>query len=93
MAQNTLPALDLYRRSFEPSEVLADPYAMIAVQVIAADTDDEAQRLALPGGLAFLRLRQNAPVPLPTVDEAAAYPCGDAWASMPAQVQTRLRSP
>ena len=74
MAQNTLPALDLYRRSFEPSEVLADPYAMIAVQVIAADSDEEAQRLALPGALAFLRLRQNAPVPLPTVDEAAAYP-------------------
>jgi luciferase family oxidoreductase group 1 len=74
MAQNTLPALEIYRRSFTPSDTLAEPYAMVAVQVIAADSDDEAQRLALPGALAFLALRRNNPVPLPTVDEAAAYP-------------------
>jgi luciferase family oxidoreductase group 1 len=74
MAQNTLPALDLYRRSFQPSEVLTDPYAMVAVQVIAADTDDAAQRLALPGALSFLQLRQNNPIPLPTVEQAEAYP-------------------
>jgi luciferase family oxidoreductase group 1 len=74
MAQNTLPALELYRRSFTPSEVLTEPYAMVAVQVIAADTDEEAQSLALPGALSFLQLRKNNPIPLPTVDEAAAYP-------------------
>lgn len=74
MAQNTLPALELYRRSFEPSDQLRAPYAMVAVQVVAAETDEEAQRLARPGALAFLQLRKNQPVPLPTVAEAAAYP-------------------
>jgi luciferase family oxidoreductase group 1 len=74
MARNTLPALELYRRSFEPSGVLPAPYAMVAVQVIAADTDEQAQALALPGALSFLRLRSGTPIQLPTVEEAAAYP-------------------
>ena len=74
MAQNTLPALEIYRRSFEPSEQLSKPYAMVAVQVIAAETDEEADRLALPGALSFLRLRQNNPIAMPTIEEAAAYP-------------------
>jgi luciferase family oxidoreductase group 1 len=74
MAQNTLPALSLYRRTFRASEALAEPYAMVAVQVVAAKTDEEAQRLALPGALSFLQLRQNNPIPLPTVEQAEAYP-------------------
>jgi luciferase family oxidoreductase group 1 len=74
MAHNTLPALDLYRRSFQPSPELPAPYAMVAVQVVVADSDEAAQRLVLPGALSFLQLRQNNPIPLPTVEEAAAYP-------------------
>ena len=74
MAQNTLPALEIYRRSFQPSSALSEPYAMVAVQVIAADTDADAQRLALPAALSFLQLRQNNPIPMPTVEDAAAYP-------------------
>jgi luciferase family oxidoreductase group 1 len=73
MAHNTLPALELYRRSFAPSDLLPRPYAMVAVQVVAADTDEQAQRLAAPAALSFLRLRQNAPIPLPTVEQAAAH--------------------
>jgi luciferase family oxidoreductase group 1 len=74
MARNTLPALDIYRRSFQASAVLDAPYAMVAVQVVAAETDAEAQALVLPGALSFLRLRQGRPIALPTVEEAAAYP-------------------
>ena len=33
---NTLPALDLYHRSFQPSDVLDEPYAMVCVNVVAA---------------------------------------------------------
>jgi alkanesulfonate monooxygenase SsuD/methylene tetrahydromethanopterin reductase-like flavin-dependent oxidoreductase (luciferase family) len=40
-----LPALDVYRREFKPSAQLAQPYAMVAVNVIAADTDEEGLRL------------------------------------------------
>ncbi len=74
MAQNTLPALEIYRGAFEPSEVLSEPYAMVAAQVVVAETDEEALRLALPAALAFVHLRQNNPVPLPTVEQATAYP-------------------
>ncbi len=31
-SRNAVPALDLYRRSFQPSDVLAQPYAMAAVR-------------------------------------------------------------
>ena len=72
--ENTLPALALYRETFRPSSVLARPYAMIAASVLAAETDAEARRLALPGALQFLRLRQGDPGLVPTPEEAAAHP-------------------
>jgi luciferase family oxidoreductase group 1 len=39
-----LPALDIYRRKFQPSKQLDRPYAMAGVNVVAADTDEEARR-------------------------------------------------
>ncbi len=39
-----LPALDIYRRKFKPSKQLDHPYAMAGVNVVAADTDEEARR-------------------------------------------------
>jgi luciferase family oxidoreductase group 1 len=72
-AENTLPALELYRRTFRPSTVLEQPYALIAAAVLCAPTDAEARRLALPSALQFLHLRRGRPVPVPTVEEAAAY--------------------
>jgi luciferase family oxidoreductase group 1 len=41
-----LQALDLYRRNFQPSPQLAQPYVIIGVPFIAAPTDEEAQYLA-----------------------------------------------
>jgi luciferase family oxidoreductase group 1 len=73
-AANTLPALDLYRQSFEPSALLDKPYALIGVQVVAADTDEEALELARPIGLHMLRLRRGMPQRLPSRKEAAEYP-------------------
>jgi luciferase family oxidoreductase group 1 len=77
MAQNTLPALEIYRSSFRPSEVLTTPYAMVAAQVIVAETDERAQELARPLALSFLQLRRGMPVALPTVAQAAVYPWTD----------------
>ncbi len=37
-------AMTLYRREFRPSAQLAEPYAIAAVNVIAADTSEEAQQ-------------------------------------------------
>ena len=72
-AGNTLPALDLYRSSFRPSATLAEPRAMVAVSVICADTDEQAQWLAGPSRLAFVRLRSGRPGRLPSPEEAAAH--------------------
>jgi luciferase family oxidoreductase group 1 len=61
---NTLPALEVYRSNFRPSEVLDEPYAMVGVNVIAADTDEEARRLATSMEQQFLNLVRNRPSPL-----------------------------
>ncbi|WP_042351906.1 LLM class flavin-dependent oxidoreductase [Bacillus massiliigorillae] len=67
--ENTMPALQLYRRSFQPSDVLDKPYAMIGVNIIAAETDEEAKKLATSMQQQFLKLIRNAPGPLePPID-------------------------
>jgi luciferase family oxidoreductase group 1 len=71
---NTLPAVELYRAAFTPSEQLSEPYLMIAAMAVAAETDERAQWLAGPAGLAFLRMRMGRRGPLPTPEEAARYP-------------------
>jgi len=38
-------ALELYREQFRPSKQLDQQYAMVGVNVVAADTDEEARRL------------------------------------------------
>jgi len=77
MPQNTLPALDLYRKSFRPSAALEKPYSMIAAGVTCADTDSQAKFLAGASALSFLRLRSGRPGKVPTPEEAAAYPYSD----------------
>jgi luciferase family oxidoreductase group 1 len=62
-------AAELYRQQFRPSEVLHKPYMIVAVQVIAAETDAAAQRLFTTSQQRFLRLIRNQPVELlPPVD-------------------------
>ena len=62
-------AAQLYRDQFRPSEVLRKPYLMVAVQVIAAETDAAARRLFTTSQQRFLRLIRNQPVELlPPVD-------------------------
>lgn len=47
-------ALAIYKRSFKPSEQLAQPYVMPCVNVIVADTDAEARKLETSFKLLFL---------------------------------------
>ena len=59
----------LYRENFRPSETLKQPWLMVGVQVIAAESDREAQRLFTTPQQRFLRLIRNQPVELlPPVD-------------------------
>ncbi len=45
-------AFAIYRREFQPSEVLEKPYTMSGVNIIVADTDEEAERIST----SFIRL-------------------------------------
>jgi luciferase family oxidoreductase group 1 len=76
-AQNTTPALRIYRESFQPSDVLDEPYVMLGTSVICADTDEHARWIAGPSGVTFLSLRHGRPIPLPSPQEAADYPYSD----------------
>ncbi|WP_030563335.1 LLM class flavin-dependent oxidoreductase [Streptomyces aureocirculatus] len=72
-AQNTIPALDLYRESFRPSAVLDAPYALIGVSALATDDEKEARRQVLAAALNMVRLRTGRPGLVPTPEEAEAY--------------------
>ncbi|MDP3677373.1 MAG: LLM class flavin-dependent oxidoreductase [Novosphingobium sp.] len=54
-------ALALYRREFKPSERLAAPYVMAAINVIAADSDAEALLIGSSMDQAFVALRTGTP--------------------------------
>ncbi len=47
---------------------------MVAAAVVGAESDERARWLAAPSALSFLRLRSGRPGPLPSPEEAAAYP-------------------
>ncbi|MDX3383573.1 LLM class flavin-dependent oxidoreductase [Streptomyces niveiscabiei] len=76
-AQNTVPALDLYRESFTPSAVLDAPYALIGVSVLATDDPAEARRQLLAAGLNMVRLRTGRPGLFPSPEEAEAHQLTD----------------
>jgi len=82
-------ATQLYRERFRPSEILRKPYLMVAVQVIAAETDASARRLFTTPQQRFLRLIRNQPVELlPPVDSMEPL-----WqAAERAVVENRLRA-
>ncbi|HEX2359413.1 MAG TPA: LLM class flavin-dependent oxidoreductase [Solirubrobacterales bacterium] len=71
--RNTVPALQLYRDSFQPSDWLSEPHAMVAVASICAEDDERARWLAGPSRLSFARLRAGRPTRFPTPEEAAAH--------------------
>lgn len=62
---NALRALAIYRQSFVPSGVLDKPYAMVGINVVAADSDEEAHYLATSHQQAFLHLIRGKPTALP----------------------------
>jgi luciferase family oxidoreductase group 1 len=67
-------ALDVYRANFQPSEQLQKPYALIGVNVIAAETDAEARVLATSQQMTFADMFRGAPSLLkPPVDDIEAY--------------------
>jgi luciferase family oxidoreductase group 1 len=69
-----LPALDLYRSRFQPSAQLQEPYAMVAVNVVAAEDDGTARRLFTSAQQAFTNVIRGARGQLPPpVDDIDAH--------------------
>jgi len=58
-------ALAMYRDRFEPSEALAQPHVMAAINVFAAPTDEEAVLIASSMDQSFVALRTGTPGRLP----------------------------
>ena len=71
---NTVDALELYRDSFRPSAALQEPYAIVTVGVLAAETIERAEYLAGPARLAMLALRTGRRLALISPQDAAAHP-------------------
>lgn len=67
-------ALEHYRSHFKPSAQLDQPYALVGVNVIAADTDEEAHYLATSQQMAFADLFRGVPgLMQPPVEDIDAY--------------------
>lgn len=64
-AQQMIPAVQIYRERFKRSGELDRPYVILGVNIVAADTDDEARLLASSGRQSFASLRAGTPIPLP----------------------------
>jgi luciferase family oxidoreductase group 1 len=60
-----MEASNLYRERFVPSEQLAEPYVMLGLNAIVADTDEEAELLSTSVQQAFVSLRAGNPIQLP----------------------------
>jgi luciferase family oxidoreductase group 1 len=67
-------ALDIYRTQFKPSKQLDQSYAMVGVNIVAADTDEEAHRLFTTVQQSFTNLLRSSPGKLqPPIDNIEEY--------------------
>jgi luciferase family oxidoreductase group 1 len=62
-----------YRRDFASSRWRKQPEVIVALWVLCADTDEEAERLAASGRMAFTLLRRGQLVTVPPVDKALRF--------------------
>jgi len=82
-----LQAMRLYRSRFKPSKQRAEPYAMVGVNVIAAESDGAARRLATTQQMSFTNMfRGTRGLSRPPIDDIESY-----WSPMEkAQVMQML---
>jgi luciferase family oxidoreductase group 1 len=81
-----IPALQIYRARFKPSEQLDRPYAMVGVNIIAAETDAAARRLATTQQMSFASIfRGERGLSQPPIDDIETY-----WSPMEKMQATRM---
>lgn len=76
-------ALEVYRRDFQPSVALEKPHVMVAMNVFAADTNEEARLIASSQQQSFVALRSGSPGKLPP-------PIADYTNTLPAPARAML---
>ncbi|MET0426935.1 MAG: LLM class flavin-dependent oxidoreductase [Microvirga sp.] len=80
-----------YRRGFQPSQWGGGvPHAILATAVICAETDDAAERLASGADLNVVRRTRGEFGPIPSPEEAMAYPWTDAERDLARRNRSRL---
>ena len=101
--KTTGEAFELYRQRFR-SGVLDAPRASAAVSAVCARTSEQAERLASSRALWWIKIQRGQPGPIPTVEEALAFPYTDAELELrdrllrrafvgdPPQVRARIES-
>jgi luciferase family oxidoreductase group 1 len=62
-----------YRERFVPSERLVQPQAMVAVSVVCAPTDEEAQRVAASARMVFTLFHRGQLIPVPPIETALTF--------------------
>jgi luciferase family oxidoreductase group 1 len=87
---DAIDAMINYRTRFKPSGWRTTPHAILAVAIVVAETDAEAERLASSMDLNRLRRDRGQYLPLPSPEEALAYPYSDAERASIARNRTRL---
>ncbi len=73
--QQLLPALQIYREKFTPSEQLEEPYVMTCVNVVAADSDEKAEWLSTSLKQMFMGVitGERNPMPPPVDDMSTVW--------------------
>jgi len=101
--QMMIEAIGLYREHFKPSAGLSQPYVMVGLPVLAAETDEQAARLATSAQQRILRLIRGQPIftppPVASMDDlwnigeqrAVESHLGAAVIGGPATVEHKLR--
>ena len=78
-------ASQLYLDRFEPSPVLDEPYLIVGVGALAAETDVDAERIGLPSRILRLGIRTNRRHPLVSPEAAEQHPDADQARTMPTE--------
>jgi luciferase family oxidoreductase group 1 len=74
MPDALLPALEIYRSTFRPSEQLQKPYAMVGANAIVADDDPTARRLFTSAQQSFANILRGRRGKLPPpIDDIESY--------------------
>ena len=89
-SHDAVDALVHYRANFTPSRWRTKPHGILAVAAVAADTDAEAERQASSMDLNRLRRDRGQYLPLPSIEEAEAYPYTDADRASIARNRSKL---